>query len=84
MSDYQPDRLRVLAERRARQANRSRVRQFAAIITTSGYALLAGGAWEPLLSGKKMGVARALALVFGLAMLALSIYLQPLAEKPDE
>lgn len=69
--------------KRERRRTAARFKQFVAILTTTGYVLVAGGGWEPMLKGAKVGFVQALALVAGVAMLALSVYLAPEGETKD-
>lgn len=70
----------IAAERRTRHRMAVRVKQFAAVLTTTGYATVAGGGWQPLLDNKPLRLVHALMFCFGVACLAVSIYIAPEGE----
>ena len=59
---------------------RIRIKLFGAMLTTYGYALLAGGAWEPLSKGEALTVRSAVAVAVAVAMHVFSLYIAPHGE----
>lgn len=70
----------MTAELRVRRRKTARVKQFVAVLTTTGYATVAGGGWQPLLENKPLRLVHALMFCFGVACLAVSIYIAPEGE----
>lgn len=75
--DLGPDNLFLVRELRERRHAAQRIKQFNAILTTAGDALLGGGGWEPFLKGLPLKINHVIALLVGVAVLGLSVYFAP-------
>ena len=59
---------------------KARIKLFGAMLTTYGYALLAGGAWDPFVKGQPFTLRTILAFGLGVAMHAIALYIAPEGE----